>query len=312
MPPQPHRTAHDPAGDPPLGRLHDVAGRRLMLHRAGAGAPAVVFLPGGGLVGLDFLDVQERAARFTTSVLYDRAGTGWSDPVTLPRRPGEVVEELRALLRAADVPGPYLLVGHSLGAFYARRYAQLHPGEVAGLLLLDPGHEDMLGYLPEEAAALNEAMRLDPERLPELTDEQLRAAREQYAQLYAAWPEPVREALTEHHLATWRTGVRETLNFDTEVYDELRHGGGLPDVPLTVLGATGRNAYWARFASEELMRAAHDGIRALHAAIAASVPRGEYRVVEGASHQYLHVEHPDAVVEAIRDLLDRAALDRAA
>jgi len=49
-------------------------------------------------------------------VVYDRAGTGWSDPVSLPRTLAEVTEELRALLGAADVPAPYLLVGHSLGA----------------------------------------------------------------------------------------------------------------------------------------------------------------------------------------------------
>ena len=61
---------------PPLGRYYDVGGRRLLLHRSGSGSPAVVFLPGAGTVGLDYLNVQERAAELTTSVLYDRAGTG--------------------------------------------------------------------------------------------------------------------------------------------------------------------------------------------------------------------------------------------
>jgi hypothetical protein len=47
----------------------------------GSGDPAVVFLPGAGLVVLDFLNIHERVAEITTSVLYDRAGTGWSDRV---------------------------------------------------------------------------------------------------------------------------------------------------------------------------------------------------------------------------------------
>jgi hypothetical protein len=64
-------------GAPPLGRYYDMAGRRLLLHRSGGGSPAVVFLPGGGAVGLDYLNVQERAAQLTTSVIYDRAGTGF-------------------------------------------------------------------------------------------------------------------------------------------------------------------------------------------------------------------------------------------
>lgn len=288
---------------PPLGRMYDAGGRRLMLHRAGSGGPGVVFLPGAGLVGLDFLNVQEQAAALTTSVLYDRAGTGWSEPAPLPRTAAEVAGELRDLLRAADVPDPFVLVGHSLGAFYARRYAQMHPSEVAGLLLLDPGHEDILSYMPPGAAELAEQMRPDPGSLPDLTEEQREASRAAFARLYADWPASLREALTEHHLASWRTSLRETENFETEIYDELRSGGGLPDVPLIVLTAGGVNPYWARFMPEDVMRRAHDGVRAMHAALARSVPRGEQRVLEGASHQYAHVERPGEVVRAIRDLL---------
>lgn len=240
----------------PLGRLYEVGGRRLMLHRSGDGGPAVVFLPGAGLVGLDFLNLQERVAGFTTNVLYDRAGTGWSDPA-----------------------------------------------EVAGLLLLDPGHEDILAYMPPEAAQLNEQMKQDPEQMPDLTGDQIELARAQYAQLYKEWPDPVREALAEHHLVSWRSSLYETANFETEIYDELRHGGGLPDVPLLVLTAGGDNPYWAQFASEEFMRQGLDGVRRMQAAIAASVPRGEQRVIEGASHQYMHLEQPDQVLRAVRDLV---------
>lgn len=118
--------------------MSDVGGPRLLLHQSGGGSPAVVFLPGGGTVGLDYLNLQERAAALSTSVVYDRAGTGWSDRVELPRTSAQVTDELRELLRTADVSAPYLLVGHSLGGLYARNYAQLFPDEVAALLLLDP------------------------------------------------------------------------------------------------------------------------------------------------------------------------------
>ena len=50
-------TSTDPA--PPLGRYYEVAGRRLLLHQSGSGSPAVVFLAGGGAVGLDYLNVQQ-------------------------------------------------------------------------------------------------------------------------------------------------------------------------------------------------------------------------------------------------------------
>ena len=60
------------------------------------------------------------------------------------------------------------------------------------------------------------------DELPDLSDEQVRTARGQYTQLYSTWPEEVRGPLVEQHLATWRTQIAETENFETEVYDELR------------------------------------------------------------------------------------------
>ena len=75
-------------GRPPLGRGYLAAGRELALHRSGRGGPAVVFLPGAGLIGLDYLNVHDEIARRTTCVLYDRAGTGWSQAIALPRSAG--------------------------------------------------------------------------------------------------------------------------------------------------------------------------------------------------------------------------------
>jgi len=40
-------------------------------------------------------------------------------------------------------------------------------------------------------------------------------------------------------------------------------------------------------------------------AIANSVPHGEHRVLENAAHATFHIDCPDAVVQAIRDVLDR-------
>ncbi|GIF67825.1 hypothetical protein Ais01nite_58600 [Asanoa ishikariensis] len=128
------------------------------------------------------------------------------------------------------------------------------------------------------------------------------AARGQYAQLYAAWPEDEREALIDYHLGHWRTAIEETRNFDTEIYAELRAGGALPDVPLIVLTAGARNPVWERFADADLVTRAHEGIDAMHRAMAAAVPRGEHRVVPGASHGFLQVQHPEALADAVATL----------
>jgi pimeloyl-ACP methyl ester carboxylesterase len=154
---------------PPVGRRYGVAGRQLYLHRSGTGRPVVVILPGAGMFGLGYFNIQSQVAELATSVIYDRAGTGWSDAAPLPRSLADVVEELRELLRAADLQGPYLFVAHSLGGLYARRFAQLYPGEVAGLLLLDPAHEDSerVALTREELLELlSDAVELQPGGVP--------------------------------------------------------------------------------------------------------------------------------------------------
>ncbi len=72
------------------------------MHRKGTGGPAVAFLPGASAIGLDYFGVQQGVSEFTTAMVYDRGGTGYSDPMTLPRSAAEVAREFRALLRAEN------------------------------------------------------------------------------------------------------------------------------------------------------------------------------------------------------------------
>jgi pimeloyl-ACP methyl ester carboxylesterase len=91
--------------------------------------------------------VFERLSERNRVCAYDRPGnlrysdpvalTDRSSPVPMPRTAGAVVDDLHALLGAADVPGPYLLVAHSLGGLFARLYTQLHPADVAGVVFVD-------------------------------------------------------------------------------------------------------------------------------------------------------------------------------
>jgi pimeloyl-ACP methyl ester carboxylesterase len=294
-------------GAPPLGRYYDVEGRHLLLHRSGNRTPAVVFAPGAGLIGLDYLNIHDQVSQFTTSVLYDRAGTGWSDSVELPRTATAVTDELRSLLCAAGVPAPYVLVGHSLGGIYVRRYAQRFPDEVAGLLFLDPAHEDypahmpkqtLLGMLQQSVAAIRVLLHFK------------RFYRSTFERMFAEWPDSIRELLVEYHLRSLRSSLQEwparsRKNLKGELLDEIHQGGETPDVPLIVLIAMGLDPFMAAFMSKPHLRKMNVGKRVIYQALAESVPRGEYRVLEEAGHTTIHTDRPGAVVQAIRDLLDR-------
>jgi pimeloyl-ACP methyl ester carboxylesterase len=283
----------------------------LRLHQSGSGGPAVVFLAGGGAVGLDYLNVQQRAAELTTSVTYDRAGTGWSDAVDLPRTSVDVTDELRALLNVAEVPAPYLMVGHSLGGLYARHYAQRFSGEVAGLVLLDPAHEDYSAYMPKDL--VDQWNAWDPgEALPdELPAELIQFYRHLFEQEMTDWPEEISKVLVERHvsLAWLRAGLQEATNVE-QLYDEVRHAGGMPDVPVIILTSMGIDPFKAAVSQgipESLLREEIEGKRRLYTTWAHSL-HGENRLIEDVGHVTLHFRRPDAVLKAIQDLIDRLDL----
>jgi pimeloyl-ACP methyl ester carboxylesterase len=287
---------------PPVGRRYDLDGRRLYLHRAGSGGPAVVLLPGAGGMGLDYFNLHTALAPLTTTVLYDRGGTGWSDPLDLPRSLTEVTDELRALLAVAGIAPPYLLVGHSLGGFYARRYAQRWPGEVAGLLLLDPAHEDFERHQPEVARRYSEEWKSRPPM--EITPELVAAYRPFFEAMFAGWPAEIRGPLVERHLDMRYipNGLKEAANVDA-LGAEIRSGGPTPAVPTIVYTATGIDASQRMMSPEEVIEGNNQAKLACNTAFVATVPGAEHRVLDDASHVLIHIQREDAAVQGVRDLL---------
>jgi pimeloyl-ACP methyl ester carboxylesterase len=131
-------------GDGPGDRTVNIGSHSLHAVVAGAGSPAVVFDGGIGARCEEYRELQDRIAATTTTVIYDRAGYGPSEVGPLPRDSRSEAEELRALLAKLKIPGPYVVVGHSLGGLNVQVYANLHPEEVAGMVLLDPPPLDFI------------------------------------------------------------------------------------------------------------------------------------------------------------------------
>jgi pimeloyl-ACP methyl ester carboxylesterase len=129
----------------------------MYLECRGSGSPTVVFVSGRS----DRADIWSTlahpgqrgsavlpgAAQFTRVCAYDRPGTvtitgerveaSRSTPVPQPTTAANGVADLHAMLTAANVPGPYVLVAHSWGGMIARLYAADYPNKVAGLVLVD-------------------------------------------------------------------------------------------------------------------------------------------------------------------------------
>ena len=135
----------------PPGQLIDVGGHRLYLLCMGerrSGRPTVILEAGHSDWSHCWQKIQPEIARFARVIVYDRAGFGWSDPGPFPRSPVRLVTELHDLLLRAGECGPYVFVGHSLGAALGRLFTGLYPGEVVGMVWVDSAHEQMQKNIP--------------------------------------------------------------------------------------------------------------------------------------------------------------------
>lgn len=123
------------------------------LSGQGAG-PLLVLQSGLGDGSASWAELLPLLAREHRVLAYDRPGEGRSAAVPGPRDPCTVADELHSLLQQLQLPPPYVLVGHSLGGLYQFVYARRYPGEVAGLVLLDPTHPDHWAQVQAQAPAL--------------------------------------------------------------------------------------------------------------------------------------------------------------
>lgn len=294
---------------PPPGRLIDMGGHRLHIQVAGQGGPTVVFEAGGGSWSIEWFRVLPEVAKFTCAVAYDRSGYGWSDISLKNASSRSVAEELHALLEAAGIEGPYILVGRSTGALHVRMFAHLYPQEVAGMVLLDAAHE-------EEKTRILPALREVGERELQLLGVLRLLAPLGLIRFLGWWGALARlrilEKLPSEKQQQVLAGIYRSLYCNTlygeyQQFDEsagqVRATGSLGDLPLAVVTA-GDHLDAANYPKDFPIAQAQQIWEQLQSELATLSANSRHEVLEGCS-TYLPMDCPAAVVDAIRWVYDR-------
>ena len=161
--PTPASAVGGPTPAPLSDGLVDVGGHKLRFHCTGQGSPTVILEAGGGGSANSWGMVQSASERSYRVCSYDRANLGRSDAAPKPRSFQDMAHDLHALLRQAQIAGPYILVGHSMGGMLVRVYRDQYPEEVVGLVLVDSAHPEMgprlLAALPPESLLESKAIK---------------------------------------------------------------------------------------------------------------------------------------------------------
>jgi pimeloyl-ACP methyl ester carboxylesterase len=288
------------------GQLVDIGGRHINLRCSGSGGPTVILM--AGLLHWSFVwdKTQPEIANRTRVCAFDRASYGFSDPAPKPEIMADVVSDLHAALQAADVPGPYVLVGHSSGGFEARVFAQQWPAEVAGMVLVDTSYAGQvldlinmpsfkgLGFEGEGPAALKCALLaahgpLDPSN-PEYESCSNPLPDGAPAALRKIWP----RFFTADYESTHVSLVSSSF---THRYDGADHLD-LGDKPLVVLSRA-PDLDWP---DGEFGRDLRKQWYAHHEALAHLSSRGVHRVIEHSGHD-IEGDQPQAVIDAVDEVL---------
>ncbi|MFN0282033.1 MAG: alpha/beta hydrolase [Kineosporiaceae bacterium] len=286
------REAADARAYPMPGHLIDVGGHRLHLNCTGSGGPTVVLEPGGGEMSSSLGWIAPGVARDTRVCIYDRAGRGWSRPADTPQDATQIATDLHTLLHRGNVPGPYVLAGHSFGGLYVLTFAARYPDEVAGMVLVDstapaaaaeppaasPGYVGSYDVLGRVSALVSTSARLGLGRL---------YAQSSFGSLPPRSRDEVRASTAT--AGTLRSAIDEYVQASASVQQaaSLRDFG---DKPLVVLTAgSGSAADWP----------------AVQNHLATLSTNSAHRVIDGATHEALVADRKDAAIttQAILDVV---------
>ena len=287
----------------------------------GRGSPTVVLTAGLGGWSWVWSRIQSPLSRRARVCAWDPAGLGFSSPSPDPQDAVHQTEDLEKALKIAQVDGPYVMIAHSAGAFVAVRFADQHPRNVVGMVLVDPAMPDQDAVrervAPKFAAFGNGAPNAEATRLRQCADElrsgALKRGTSAYEECTAPSLLPSAAALTEiiaqldadpARLLTQASAIENVSQSGREVINPQRRYG---DMPLVVL--TSGNHPMPPEIPADVREQATLYFRALasgHDAYAALSTHGHNQLVSDSGH-FIQVEDPEVVLASINGVLTEIA-----
>ncbi len=287
--------ARDRRFNPMPGELVEVNGNKMHIVCEGVGSPAVILDSGLGDSYLSWRKVQPQIAAFARVCSYDRAGLGYSERTSEPRTSRVIAAQLHALLRAAGIAPPYVLVGHSMGGYDVRVFASAYPGEVVGMVLVDASHPDQENRFPIEMKAMDGSWQREQQFL------EYTAPFGVPRFLGLCDDDPVERAAA----CNWnsaREQVEEMKAFP-ESAAETAKAGTLADLPLAVLSHDPDKLNSGL--PPDIASAANQAWEKMQEELAHLSTRGTQTISKNSSH-YIQYDNPDLVISTVQRIVGEA------
>ena len=304
-------------------------GRMLHFVCMGKGSPTVVLSAGmGDFSAVAWSSVQADMARITRVCSWDRPGWGLSDGSSAPQTVATATADLEAALAARTIPGPYVMVGHSLGSYESLLYTDRHPDKVVGMVLVD-------GAIPDQISLFTQLHPNEPAPDP-VANSMVQIFRKCAAGIRAGttkangpdpdhcfayppmWPQALREALMAKAGNPVQYEAMASFGANLEVHSKqvVNPSRNYRDMPLIVLTSTidppppPGVTLPPRTAQQEAQKAAMDAVwNRGHDELAALSTRGVNARVPGADH-YIQRAKPQVVLDAVAEVVREARVSK--
>jgi pimeloyl-ACP methyl ester carboxylesterase len=207
-------------------------------------------------------------ATFSKVVIYSRAGYGKSNPSLTPNTLNDSVEDLRMLIKMSKLKGPFIIVGHSYGGLIVRKFAELHPTHVKGLVFVEPASESYFKALRE----------IDPNRTE--------ASRKRMF-----------GRLSGNKLEEYKLMMANYYDTPLDIIEVI----SLPDVPVVVLTAAKKRNSKSLANTPEARKA----WREEHNKLFRKFSQGSHTVTTNSSH-FIQIDEPQLITDAIKTVIDQA------
>jgi pimeloyl-ACP methyl ester carboxylesterase len=296
------RTGRQSDGNIPSGRgeLIDTGQAQLRVYRAGTTGPTVVICTGAGDCASSWTPVTSKLAAQCRVMSYDRPGLGGSPAGPAARSLERYLHELGAVLAHVREGQPVVLVGHSLGGVIARRYTELQPEHVAGLVLVDTTPYDiadepgarlgflvagLLGAILKLPARFGLVRALLAARAMPLYPEQRHYRAAAPATAYRQWISDVCRSFA----GAAGQELRSVITAARAAGHQAESPTALCDVPIAVLTS---RAYGRRWID-------------MHRELANATGARTHQIINDRSHN-IHLRHPELIAITTRDLTTEA------
>lgn len=300
-------------------RLPD--GRALHFVCMGQGSPTVILTVGmGDMMMSSWGRVQPRMAETTRVCAWDRTGFGLSDGGAWKQTVGTTTADLEAALATGKIPGPYIMVGHSLGGYESMLFADRHPDQVVGMVLVDPSFPDQQAVAERVAPALARATDPDTDPLQKLLRTCARDIRSGAARLGGpdpngcfayppSWPPALSAAFGAHadkNPLLFESVASLMLSFPEDSRIVVNPKRNYGDMPLIILTRTDTSLPPDAAADLKAQMPVFDEVwNKAHDAMAGLSTRGINVRVPGANH-YIQGTKPQVVIDAVEAVVREA------